>query len=342
MEIAFSICNIGFGHSTRSLYVIKELERRGHEVHVLVGKPYDEFFRDKGYNTTTLTKSMNLYESVGRSWRKTLKFSSKNISKVSSSVVKARKIIKNIEPDLLVSDSEPGSIFSTREVKKIMLTHQPELFVKEDLSKLNFLWKRVINRCEKVIVPDVIGLEIPKNINDKAEKIGPLFDEIEGGKGELRNKFQIKGKTALMMPSFASAKEKDKALNIAKSLEANFIFLGQKENRRKGNVRLLKKEDVTRPCAYIKASDLVILSGYTSLMEAVYYQKPVLLIPTQTEQKKIAELGERENILESGTLKRKTIKKFIEDEELHRRIKKGQKKYHKNGVKEAVDIIESL
>lgn len=344
MKIAFSVCNIGFGHSTRSLNIMEELKERGHKMIVLVGEPYDDFFRRRGYETITLTKSINIEGKVGENIPKTLKFSSKMSSKVVSSAVTSRKVMRKFDPDLIVSDSELGSLFSTRSVKKVMLTHQPELFVEGKISKLNKIWRKVFKFSDRIIVPDVVGLNIPDKLRHIMERVGPLFSKVKENREELREKFEMEGKIVLMMPSFANTK-KGKIFEMVKSLDkgSSFIFLGQDKNKNIGNkVRLVKKELVENPCAYIKASDMVVLSGYTSLMESVYYQKPVLMIPTQIEQKKIAELGEENKILMKGEFERDVLKSFIERDELHEEMTENQKKYHSNGAEEAADIIESL
>lgn len=341
MRIAFSVCNIGFGHSTRSLYVMEELKKRGHNIHVMVGKPYDEFFRKRGYDTTTLHKPMNLYEDVGKNFKKTVKFSYRSTPKLFSSIVNARKIIKKTDPDLLVSDSEPGSVLSTRSVKKVMITHQPELFVRDRLSRVNVVWRKVLGRCERVVVPDVIGVPVPGEIEDRVERVGPLADEVEEGTKELRERFGMAGGTVLMLPSF-TGKEHEKALRVARSLDRNFVFLGQEETKEMENVKLKKKEDVENSCEYIKASDVVVLSGYTSLMESVYYQKPVFLVPTQFEQRKVGELGKVKGILEVGGLSAPEISSFLENEKLRKEIRRGQSRYQSNGANECADIIEGM
>lgn len=340
MKIAFTICNIGFGHATRSLNVVRELDRRDHEIHVLIGKPYDQFFRKKGYNTITLTEPMNLYEGVGSSLVDTLKFSAESFPKGFLTFLKSRKELKGLQPDILISDSEPASLISVGGVKKVMLTHEPTLYLSK-FSRLNDIWNKILHRCDKIIIPDVIDLEIPEKLDDISERIGPLFHKIEERKKELKDKLGYKGKTGLIIPSFASSKKSE----IYKELEGmnhNLIFLGQDRNERMGNIVLKKREDVENPCEYIKMSDFVILSGYTSLMEAVYYQKPVLMIPTQHEQKKVAKKGERNGILKMGKFSRQDIKSFIEDKKSWKEMMNNQEKYHRSGAKEAADIIEKL
>lgn len=341
MKIVFSICNIGFGHVTRSLRIINELDERGHEVYVMVGSPYDDFMRDRGYRTFTLTKSMDLYEGVGERWKGTLLFSSASTVKFSLSILKARKTIKKVDPDVLVSDSEPSSILSTRNVKKAFLTHQLNLFVGDRMSKFNIVWKKILKICDKVIIPDVVGIDVPKDMKGKSEKVGPLTNVIDQERDKLREKLGMERETILVIPSF-SKRERHRKIDAVKDMDYDFIFLGQEKSERVGNVELKRKEEVESPCEYIKASDSVILSGYTSLMESVYYRRPVFVVPTQLEQEKVAELGKKNGILEKGRFTRDEIEKFVKNRELQEKIKKNQSTYHSNGARKAADVIENI
>lgn len=340
MRIAFVICNIGFGHATRSLNIIHELEKRGHEIHVLIGKPYDSFFRERGYKTHTITEPIDLYKGVGESIRKTIKFSMESFPKSLKTFLMARKIIKRIDPDALVSDSEPATIISVRNIKKVIITHQPNVQM-VTFSKADYVWGKILEKCDKVLVPDVIGVKIPENLQENAEKIGPLFEEIDEDMDEIRKDIGVDDGFGLVIPSFAH-KNKSEAIDEVSGLDCDFIFLGQDKNEKIENVALKKREDVKTPCKYIKAANFVILSGYTSLMEAVYYQKPVLMIPTQMEQRKIAEKGQENGLLKVGKFRRDDIKSFIENRDGWEEMVKKQRKYHKSGVKEAAEIIEKL
>lgn len=320
--------------------IIRELEERGHEIHVLIGKPYDSFFREKGYNTHTITEPMDIYAEVGNSVRKTLKFSVESLPKSLKTFLMAKKIIKKIDPDLLISDSEPATLVSVRNVKKIILTHQPNLYM-ITLSNLDHFWNKILEKCDKILVPDVINVEIPKGLQGTAERIGPLFEEIEEEEEGIKKEIGVDDDYGLVIPSFAH-KNRSETVEEVRGLDYKFIFLGQDKNEKIENVILKKRNDVKKPCKYIKAADFVILSGYTSLMEAVYYQKPVFMIPTQMEQKKVAKEGEKNGILKVGKFTREDIKSFIEDGGSQKEMAQKQKRYHRNGAKEAADIIENL
>ena len=79
------------------------------------------------------------------------------------------------------------------------------------------------------------------------------------------------------------------------------------------------------------------------MMEAVYHRKPVFMIPTQFEQECIAELGEVSGVLVRGSVSNlKGLENLMEDKTLRRRIVKNQKRFRRNGVREAVRLIEAM
>lgn len=339
MKIAFSICNIGFGHVTRSLRIIDELEDRGHEVYVMAGSPQDEFVRNKGYETFTISRSLNLYNGLGKRWSRTLLFLSSATPKVSLSALKSRKVIKRMDPDILVSDSELSSVLSTGDLNKVFITHQPGLFVGERMSKFSILWRKVIKGCEKVIVPDVIDVDIPKDMEGMSEKVGPIAEDIEEDRSTLKERLNIDDGTVLLLPSFSKEQRYSKMKEV-EGLDHDFVFLGQDRNMERKNIRFKKRDDVSSSCEYIKASDFVIVSGYTSLMESVYYNKPVFMVPTQLEQEFVAKLGSRAGVLNKGRFERKAIIDFLEDKKLHDRMSEKQKRFGENGTQDAADVIE--
>lgn len=347
MKIAYAVCNIGFGHSTRSLNIMNILRKRGHEVEVLVGKPYDKFFTEKGFKTHQISSPIKLYESVGSSLLKTTKFLNKSLPKYLVSAIKIKKILKKVNPNVLVSDSEISSLINSKKIKSVLISHQMNLFSEVVEKNSNKVWHKFIKRyVDVMIVPDILGMKVPEKIKHKVIKVGPLFDKITKSKSKLRRELDIKGKTSILMPSFANTNKSyviSKLAELTKEMEWNFILLGQDKNKKIGNVKLFKKRADLRPCKYLKAGDLSVVSGYSSLMESVYYQKPVFFIPTQTEQRIIGRLGSKNGILKLGSFEKlEYLKRFMNDRKTQKEIIKKQKKYRIDGNKQSVEIIESL
>ena len=339
MRILFAICNIGFGHVSRSLALIKELEAR-HEIFVAVGKPYARYLRELGYNAREIYAGITLGQEVGKRMLATLLFLNR-ASPILLSLRYVKRMIAEINPELIVSDTELVVPFANRFSKRarvVMITHQPNIFTKVFRRATNALWHRYLNRCcDAILVPDVVGIPLPERIGKKTKIIGPLFHRV-------KRKVKFRRKTVVIVPSFASVSEYERLVEFAeRNKEWDFVFLGQSAEKRTGNVILKKKENVKNPCEYISAAEIAVVSGYSALMEAVYYRKPVFMIPTQFEQECIAELGEASGVLVRGSVSNlKGLENLMEDKTLRRRIVKNQKRFHRNGVREAVRLIEAM
>ncbi|MCD6368057.1 MAG: hypothetical protein J7L45_03150 [Candidatus Aenigmarchaeota archaeon] len=347
MRIAYAICNIGFGHSTRSLNIINLLRKRGHEIEIIIGEPYNEFFKDKGFKTHRIHSPIKLHESTGSSMLKTIEFINRSASKYMVSTIRVKKILKRINPDILVSDSEISSLLNSRKIKSALISHQMNIFSEVVNEESNKIWHKFIRRyVDVMIVPDILDMEVPKKIKDIVVKVGPLFEMVKERKSKLKKKLRIKGKTSVFIPSFANTNRKQiihKLVDISEDLGWNFILLGQEMDKKIKNVRLIKRRNDLVPCEYIKASDFSVVSGYTSLMESVYYQKPIFFIPTQTEQKIIGRLGEKNGILKVGSFDNiEELKSILTDKSAQKEMVRNQKKYRIDGNKQSVEIIESL
>jgi uncharacterized protein (TIGR00661 family) len=345
-KILFSCMSIGLGHATRSLAVADELRKRGAEILFCIGKPYDEFVRSRGYEVTVISPEIKLSSKVGENLTETIKFINENAKNAVKSSINLREAFKNFEPDIVVSDSEPTSMFVSKllnsKIPVVMILHQPKLFVNIFSSSINKIWAAFINKySDKILLPDVVGLDIPEMLMQKTKRIGPIFRPVS-------KKIKMKKKTILFIPSFASS---NKTENIKKietlasfHKDWDFVILGQDKGKKINNVLIKKKENVKNSCDFIASSGIVVLSGYSSLMEAVYYQKPVAMIPTQLEQRKISEIGEKSGILIKSSFEDLSpIENLMSNSELRKTISRNQKKYHIDGSKQAAaEIMSSI
>ncbi|MFH1631032.1 MAG: hypothetical protein ABIA21_02305 [Candidatus Aenigmatarchaeota archaeon] len=351
MKILFACCNIGFGHLSRSLVLADELRKHKNiEVAFAIGRPYNEYLeKNTDYKVFKLYRSIPLASSAGLDFTGTLTFARDLIRNFMIYPARIVKIIECYKPDLILSDSELlVPLISKIHLKKyrkpaIMITHQPKLFTK--YRKVDHLWRLYLSKAFKlIIVPDIVGVDAPVEIKDKIIRVGALANSIKLKKRATQKKLGLR-KSVCIIPSFASTGTADKIqfLESVKRIallypDYDFAILGQSETRTIGNVKL-REMSSTNPLEYMVASDVIVLSGYTALMEAVMIRRPVLMIPTQAEQRKIARLGENDGILMAGTID--DLPRMLENEKQLEVMVKNQKKIH-SGVKESADAIFSV
>jgi uncharacterized protein (TIGR00661 family) len=349
MKILFACCNIGFGHLSRSLALADELRKYDSvEVAFAIGNPYDKYIEENTkYRVFKLYRSIPLSSSAGLDFAGTMTFARDVIRNFLVYPARIKRIIEVYKPDLIVSDSEllvPA--VSKVELKKyrkpsIMITHQPRLFTK--YKRVNNLWKIYLNKTFRLIlVPDVVGVKIPDEIQEKTIRVGAMTKTVRYNKNTLKKKLKLR-KSVCIIPSFASANSltRLKFLNEVKKIASknkdfDFVVLGQKENRKIDNV-IIREMKSTDPLKYMAASDAVVLSGYTALMEAVMIRRPVLLIPTQEEQREIGKLGEKNGILISGKIS--DIEVLIKNKKLMKTMIENQSKIKSGLEKMASEIF---
>jgi len=351
MRILFACCNIGFGHLSRSLALAEELRKHKNvEVAFAIGRPYDEYLKNNtDYRTFRLYRSIPLSSSAGLSLGSTVSFARDIIRNFVIYPARIKQIIEVYKPDLILSDSEllvPAiGKFHIKKYRKpaIMITHQPKLFTK--YKRANRLWKFYLKKAFKIIlVPDVVGVDVPEEIREKTIRTGAMAKSVKYDKTQMRRKLGLR-KSVCIIPSFASANTiaRLKFLRAIKKIASgnknlDFVILGQRENRQSENVILRKMSD-TNPLEYMAAADLVVLSGYTALMEAVMMRRPILLIPTQAEQREIGKLGEKNGILVSGKIAE--VERIINDKRVMTKMINNQKKIS-SGIREMANAVISV
>ena len=96
--------------------------------------------------------------------------------------------------------------------------------------------------------------------------------------------------------------------------------------------------------SYICASDMVLCSGYSTIMEAVACGKPVVIYPKTEEQRIVGKLCEKNGIAlysetQQGVLKH--IDSVFGDENIRKNMMERQKSFS-NGARESARWIASL
>ncbi len=216
-----------------------------------------------------------------------------------------KKIIKDHDIDIIISDNRFGlwnksisSVYVTH-MPKIPLPHPWQIF--EQAGVLLHRW--VIAKYDHCIIPDVPGdinltgklshgLKLPPNV--KYTGIISRFDSP----GPKSGNFNFPHNTVILSgPEPQRSIFRQKILEAMKSTEIVTVVLEGKPDKislpeKSGNFIFYNHLPASEMNELLSTSKLIISrSGYTTIMDLMYLNRPALLIPTpgQTEQEYLAE-----------------------------------------------------
>jgi predicted glycosyltransferase len=298
-KIVISPLNWGFGHAGRMIPVAQRLQEMGHEVIFCADAGLIPMIKQevpgigivevKGINMH-YSRLMPQYVAVLLQVPSTIIASVKEHREL-------RKIVRNIQPDIVISDNRFG--FFNRNVFCVYVTHMIRIPFPGPFRFLEFigiiLHRLIINRYDMCLIPDMPGVENLsgrlshlKKIPSKAVYAGLLsrFAGREAGKAgkEPYACLILSGpepQRTIFLQKMVRAAERNKTKLIVLSGEK--ICCTFNENYVKsviGQPSSVLQEYI------INAGIVICRSGYTSLMELLSLSRGAVIIPTpgQTEQ----------------------------------------------------------
>lgn len=354
MNVLISFCGIGFGHASRCTAVGNELEKQGFRVLYSTHEPtYSRLI--KNLNIKMTRQELKMEENEREiDVLKTFFETTKNIRKISENIKTQLKLIDDFDIDIVLSDGYISSIPAAKLRKKpvLFMTNQTNGYtmfngVFYNIPKLitKILLKNTIKFSDICLIPDFTRpyTICRKNINFFGLKKKFYFT------GPVIRKYydEVKEKTLpenTYLVCFGGVPPKTRIDKFLKEIDANFIFINSKYNKKENNITFKKYVENIFP--YLKASTGVIThGGHTTLMEALSFGKPVIGVCFKKLLEQANNLSgiEKQNV---GIKLRNPehIKRAFE--EIGKKRKRAKKfrslaKKH-NGVKNIIKIIDHL
>lgn len=293
----------GLGHATRCIPIIVHLQKRGYKIIfagsgaqlVLIVKEFPDI-------KTTEIKGYNISYTKSKRW-----FAFKILTQAPKILLSIRRekkaveaLVKQYQPDLLISDNRFGFYHST--VPCVFITHQlhimaPFKWLEKMILRINYSY---INRFNQCWIPDYEGnrniagrLSHPGVLPSVPVKyLGPLsrFQHSNTGSFSYQFLFLISG------PEPQRSLLEEKVFSVATALNGNVMIVrGKPTDDLKipapQNCTVFNHLETGELQEKIAACEFVISrSGYTTVMEILSMQKKSLFIPTpgQTEQEYLA------------------------------------------------------
>lgn len=392
MRVEFAPCGVGFGHAGRCIPIAMELTKRTKNAEVLFSTYRDatNYIRREGFNTVEVPPMDFKVKPDGTvDFRRTAMNPGPFVASFSllSQIVREIEIMETFKPDIVVSDSRASPLIAARilGIPTLCILNQFQVIIPRKTRYLRLakfadaftlaILGRVWISGVKVMIPDLPApytistgnLRIPKSYRGKVELIGPILpvrSEALPSKEALRRKLGLEEKKPVIFaPISGPSNERAYLTSIIQKIFAEFpdgfqiaMSLGHPQSHH----HLVKHRNlqifgwISNRFEYLKAADLIISrAGHGTIMQAICYGKPVILIPTpgHTEQHNNAartvELGvglavEQED-LNTENLVSMAMK--VMDGGFRKKISRIQKKtLHLDGletaVKTAIEIVE--
>lgn len=306
MKILVSLCGEGFGHTTRCIAVGEELSKEHDIKFVAYGKSRD-FIKRCGYSVYETYPEIRLSGNEGKFDIKRSIFNKKyNPTKA---INKEIKIIKNYNPDLVISDCKYSTVVASKLLKKpyYVITNQNHTRTKHKDKFIIYPVMKMLNIMNKsamgVLIPD---LPMPNTVCEynltklnNLKFIGPLIryklDDYEVERGDyilsVIGGFEYRFRILKLLNKVAEEK------NLKVKMVCGSYEVAEKLRRIKKskNITVIPittdMENLIKHCSFI-----VCHGGHSTLMEAISFGKPVITIPDlyhpeqENNAKKINEL----------------------------------------------------
>jgi uncharacterized protein (TIGR00661 family) len=251
-----------------------------------------------------------------------------------------KKVIRDVNPDIVVVDTEPVFVFISKSLgfRTVFINHEIIPLWVNDIGPISrrirdCIIKKTNRKSDAIVFPNIMGIEPDDGIKDKCKVVGPLgYTKFE--------KVRLEGKNKVLIVPSATGSIPSELLRSIQDMGYDVYVRGKGKNT--GNIRYLEK--TKNLMSYMDACDVVICSGYSTIMEAVSLGKPVVIYPKTEEQRIVGKLCEKSGVAlyaESPEEVVNALKRLLSDEKLSEELVKRQRKYQ-NGSEEAAEFLMKM
>ena len=277
-KILYGVCGEGLGHASRSKILISHLQKN-HTVKIVAGGKAFPYLSKEFDDVIEIESPHFVYkDDEVKMWLTIFRMIFITFLKASFSLVNVRKMLKEFQPDLLITDAEPISFFASRThgIKRVSIDNPQALLHKKYYipSGEYFAWltlciavKLTIFNADNYLIYDFSD-EQPKN--PAVRFVKPLIQE------GIRLQKPKDGGHIFVYQSLGSA---TRLAPILKTIDESFIIYGCNIDKVDENLifRSFNNDTFYRDIAHAKA--VITNGGFTVLSEALYLKKPVFCLP---------------------------------------------------------------
>ncbi len=274
MKILYGVCGEGFGHAFRALAVAEHLKERGHELLILTHDKAYEILKEK-FNVLKIEGLGYVIEDNKIRKTRTFIYNIKNFPKNFLRRVEFKKIMKDFNPHICLTDFEPVSAYLAK-IHRIPLISVDNEHV---ITSLRF-------KVPKRYLPySLLTKNIVRAMTGRAKYliVASFFDFVP----KKKNVFVV---PPVLRPDILSRKTEDgrkivvylsrednSILDILKQIGERFVVFGYNVDRIEGNLEFKTREKFLDELVRCKA--VISTAGFTLISEAIYLKKPFLALP---------------------------------------------------------------
>jgi UDP-N-acetylglucosamine--N-acetylmuramyl-(pentapeptide) pyrophosphoryl-undecaprenol N-acetylglucosamine transferase len=280
-NILFFTSPIGLGHATRDVAIASKIE---HEITFVTGGAAVKLISDYGFTVRDVYRHDGFDVDDNGELKHTLRWLMDYWSYYKRCKAIAKELIKEIKPDLIVSDEDFASIAVAQElhIKNVVVTDILQTsFTRGSLSfverKMNRAMKQMIQNSNLVIIPSV------DKDHDNVRHVGPTVRDAGSDRDALRRKFNFSRKTILVSVGGTGAGRFliNKVVEAFRKagVDAEMVLVsGPSMEISVEGVRHMRYERDMHEMVY--AADLLVsLAGRSTIDEALVYGTSGIFIP---------------------------------------------------------------
>ncbi|MCW3982198.1 MAG: hypothetical protein NWE81_03705 [Candidatus Bathyarchaeota archaeon] len=391
MRVQFAPCGVGLGHAGRCVPIAKGLKRRDRKTEIYFSTYNDalSYARIEGFPTVEVP---SVDFKVKPDGTVDFKRTAMNPGPFAATfdlleqINKELEVMGKYEPDVVVSDSRASPILAgrMRRIPTICILNQFQIIIPRRTHYLRLakladaitlaILGRIWTTSERVMIPDFPhpytisrdNLRIPRAYQKKIQLIGPILPVRPDGlpsKKELRRKLGLSDdRPVIFAPISGPLKERSYLLSTLQRIFTRIqddcqivMSLGYPESDSTpvncGNLTVFRW--IPNRFEYMQACDvLVSRAGHGTILQAMCFGKPIILIPTpsHTEQlnnaRKAVNLGVA-SIIEQDKLSREALQSAMakagKDRNLSERILEMQQEISNiDGLETAIEITSQV
>jgi hypothetical protein len=255
----------GAGHATRMLAVVEELEAAGYDTVIAGGGPGTKFVEANGYTEYEPLPVDFIGDLQGGS---VLDVLANSAPAVYERVREYREWFDDEAPDLLVTDDISAAIAAALHGQRyVYVTHDPSAFYTTAIERAG-AWVRnriALETAEQFLLPKVWSGHPTIPGADEVPPMAPAGDRVEDDVD------------VLFVPSEFSV-DADRLADALEARGRSVTLVGGDGWETKASLQ-----------PYVAGADLVVCSGYSTVMESAVAGTPCIVLPSTSEQRGVVD-----------------------------------------------------
>jgi uncharacterized protein (TIGR00661 family) len=286
-RILYGVCGEGMGHASRSRILINYLKKQGHDIRIVAGsKAYDflskefEFVYESEFPKVVYKNNeVALVHTLLRFFYRTIAYSI-------SSFYKIRRVIKDFNPELLITDAEPISFFAAffSKIKRISIDNPRVLLYRKYNVKLGeyvtwffltFAVKISTFNANKYFIYDFFDTQVD---DEHVVFFKPLIQE-----GILQQNSKYGDYVFVYQTSVSHTS----LFKVLKNIDEKFVIYGFNKDKVDENLTYKRFNEREFYHDISNAKAVITNGGFTVISEALYLKKPIFCLPIKYQFEQI-------------------------------------------------------